>query len=509
MKKIFAHIIPFPLHCFLVPVFFILHNYFYFYSLIDMDELYTYYLWWLFLPLLLLSVLNYLFKNLSKVALFTTILLVVYFFFSAFTRGIKTIPVLEILGRYSISLPLLLIFFTIGYRTLKKTKTNFLKAHWFLFSLFLLLIAVDLLIYLPQGTGRLKAANSFKTFNRVALKPVPVDSTRPDIFFLVFDEHPSTASIKRLTGYDNSVLDSQLTKLGFKVSPFATSAFSQTQPALCSVFDMGEYPYNPEQPAGFKELFAAGELLAKNQLLTFLQQQQYTIVNASVFPFQNLTAIETPKEWWGYQSDMIKNQTIFNRINEDIGWLKAKYFPSLFTNPIERSIRTDVDLTDSVQKIIHRTINEPSSMPRFVFAHFFLPHDPYKFDSTGNIFNGSYPEYLESTKTYQPFVQQVVYTRKLMLRLASDILAKNKRPSIIIIQGDHGLRKYDKAKFGNKEVFNIFSAVYLPDRAMNNFPGDLYAPNTFRIILNRYFQQQLPLLQKQQAAADRSMRKNQ
>ncbi|WP_407522148.1 hypothetical protein PDL71_14035 [Lacibacter sp. MH-610] len=508
MKKIFAHIIPFPLHCFLVPVFFIVHNYFYFYGLIDMDELYTSYLWWLLLPLVLLIVFNYLFKNLSKAALFTTILLIIYFFFSAFTRGVKTIPMLEILGKYSISLPLLLIFLLFGYRILKKTKINFDKTHRFLLSLFLLLIVVDLVIYLPRGTNKLKAANSFKTFNRAALKQVPVDSTRPDIFFLVFDEHPSTASIKRLTGYDNSVLDSQLTKLGFQVSPFATSAFSQTQPALCSILDMGEYPYNPEQPAGFKELFAAGELLAQNQLFTFLQEQQYGIINASVFPFQNITAVQAPKEWWGQESDMIKNQTFFNRMHEDIGWLKAKYLPALFNNPIERSIHTDVALTDSVQKMIYRTIDEPASNSRFVFAHFFLPHDPYKYDSSGKIFQGSYPEYLEYTKTDQSFVQQVVYTRKLMLRLASDILAKNKRPAIIILQGDHGLRKYDKAKFGNKEVFNIFSAVYLPDRDMNNFPGDLYAPNTFRIILNLYFQQQLALLQKQQAAADRSMRKN-
>lgn len=509
MKKFVVHIIPFPLHCLLVPVFFIIHNYFYFYSLIDMDELYTSYLWWLLLPFLLLIGLNYLFKNLSKAALFTTCLLIIYFFFSAFRRGIKTIPVLEILGKYSISLPLLLLLLIYGYLKLRRTKADFGKTHWFFFSLFLLLIVVDLVIYLPQGDTRLKEANSFKTFNRPQLKPVAADSTRPDIFFLVFDEHPSTASVKTLTGYDNSSLDAQLTKLGFKVSPFATSAFSQTQPALCSVFDMGEYPYNSEQPAGFKELFAAGDLLAKNQLFTFLQQQQYNIVNASVFPFQNLIAIETPKEWWGYQSDMIKNQTFFNRIHEDLGWLKAKYFPSLFQNPIERSIRTDVALTDSVQKMILSTIDEPPLKPRFVFAHFFLPHDPYKFDSTGKIFNGSYPEYLEFIKTDEPFVQQVIYTRKLILKIASDILTKNKRPCIIIIQGDHGLRKYDKMKFGNKEVFNIFSAVYLPDRAMNNFPGDLYAPNTFRIILNRYFQQQLPLLQKQQVAANRSMRKNQ
>lgn len=509
MKKLFSYIIPFPLHCFLVPVFFIIHNYFYFYSLIEVDALYTSYLWWLLLPLLLLIVLHYLFKDLSKAALFTTILLIVYFFFSAFTRSVKTIPILEIAGKYSISLPLLLSLLLLGYRTLKKTKNNFAKTHQFLLSLFLLLIAVDLIIYLPQGKIKLKASNSFKTFNRPQLKPASADSSRPDIFFLVFDEHPSTASIKTLTGYDNRLLDSQLTKLGFKVSPFATSAFSQTQPALCSVLDMGEYPYNPEQTATFKELFAAGELLAQNQLFTFLQLEQYRIINASVFPFQNLNAVGSPKEWWGHQSDMIKNQTFFNRIHEDIGWLKAKYFPSLFKNPIQRSIRTDVVLTDSVQKIIHRTIHEPSSMPRFVFGHFFLPHDPYKYDSSGKIFNGTYPEYLESIKTHQPFIQQVAYTRKLMLSLVSDILMKNKRPAIIIIQGDHGLRKYDKAKYGNEEVFNIFSAVYLPDQPMNNFPDDLYAPNTFRIILNTYFQQELPLLQKRQIKTDAPIRKNQ
>lgn len=493
MKKIFSYIAPYPLHCFLIPLFFILHNYFYFFGLVSPAELYVNYLWWMLLPFLLFLLFKRMFKSASKGALFTSVLLLIYFFFPALLRGIKGVPLLEIIAKYSVSLPLLLIALFFLYRYLKKSKSGFEKTHRFLMILLLLFITIDLVLYIPKLNGDLNKENSFKTFNRPSLQPVRTVSTMPDIYFLIFDEHPSTASVKKITGYNNDVLDTQLTQLGFKISPHATSAFSQTQPALCSLLDMGEYPYNPDQPASFKELFAAGQLLANNQLFPFLEQQQYRIINASIFKFQNLSSVETPKEWWGQPGDMIKNQTLLNRVHEDIGWLKEKYFPAIFKNPVEKSIRADVDLTDTVRSILNRSIEDTSTQPKFVFAHFFLPHDPYKYDSTGKIFNGSYYEYLEALKTNAPFVQQLVYTRKIIVELAAHIIQKNKRPAVIIIQGDHGLRKYNMKQFGKNEMFKIFSAVYLPQGVPNPFPHDLYAPNTFRILLNMYFKQQLPL----------------
>jgi hypothetical protein len=494
MKKYLSSIVPYPLHCFLVPVFFILHNYFYFYGLFDVSDLAWSIAGWLALPFVLILLFTKYFGSRSKACIFTTILLVIYFFSASLIGLIKTLPYIGLIGKYSISLPLLILLIYLFYNYIKKHHGAFPKLHQFFFLLFIVLIAVDLFIYIPKLNGDLLEENSFKTINRPFLKPVARDSSRPDIFFLVFDEHPSSSSVKRITGYDNSSLDSQLQRMGFNVSPNAMSGFSQTQPALCSLFDLGEYPYEANQALPFKDLYAAGQLLANNQLFTFLRNQNYRIINGSVFTFKQLPKIQTPKEWWGSSSDMISNQTIFNRVNTDIGWLKAKYLPFLFKNPIEKSIKADALLVESTKAILHSAIESKINQPKFVFGHFFLPHDPYKYDSTGKLFKGSYRDYLNASKTTKLYIEQLIYTRKLILEIASTIIQKNKRPSVIIIQGDHGLREYDRSKISEDEKFQILSAVYFPDKGHNQFTENHFAPNTFRIVLNNWFKQDLPLI---------------
>jgi hypothetical protein len=79
--------------------------------------------------------------------------------------------------------------------------------------------------------------------------------------------------------------------------------------------------------------------------------------------------------------------------------------------------------------------------------------------------------------------------------MARKIKEHNKRPAIIIIQGDHGLRNYNRPVFGEKEMFHVLSAVYWPGINDSMIPTDLFTPNTFRILLNQFFQQQLPLQQ--------------
>ena len=483
------------LHFVLLPIFFIIHNYFDFKGLLDFSKLKLSMLWWMLAPVVLFLIFKKLFKSTSKASLMSTLLLFVYFFSPALIYAVKEINFISFLGKYSVALPLTAFISSVLFIHLYKTKKEYNRLHNYLTSALVLLLATELILYAPKKNEWFETKTSFKTIDTPQLIPVAVDTSRPDIYFLIFDEHPSTASIKRITGFNNSKLDDTLGKLGFNVSQNATSGFAKTIPALCSLFDLGFYPYNEQTNTSFKEIYGAKKLLSNNRLFPFLQNAGYTIINASTFEFKNINSLETPKEWWGQAEDMIRNQTLFRKLNEDIGWLKALYFPSVFSNPVQASMKADADLVMKAKATVDSCVQLPSNQQKLVFAHFFLPHDPYKYDSTGNLNDWNYKEYLRNIRTSAPFIQQLVYTRNFITNIANTILTKNKRPAIIIIQGDHGLRVYDQKKFSKQEMFNIFSAVFVPDKRVDLFKNDHFAPNTFRILLNNYFQQQLTIQQ--------------
>lgn len=481
------------LHFVLLPIFFIIHNYYDFKGLLDFSKLKLSIFLWILVPIVLFIIFLRLFKSASKASFMSTLLLFLYFFSPALMYAVKEISFISFFGKYSVALPLIAFISISLFIYLHKTKKEYNRLHIYLTSTLALLVMEELLFYAPKKNEWFESRTSFKTIDTPRLIPVAVDTSRPDIYFLIFDEHPSTASVQRITGYNNSKLDDTLTSLGFSVSSTATSGFAKTIPALCSLFDLGLYPYNEQSSTSFKEIYGAKKMLRNNRLFPFLQNAGYTMINASTFEFKNISSLQTPKEWWGQAEDMIRNQTLFRKVNEDIGWLKALYFPSVFSNPIQRSMKADAELVIKAKATVDSCVELPSNRQKFVFAHFFLPHDPYKYDSTGNLNNWTYKEYLINTRTSSPYIQQMVYTRNFITDLAHTILTKNKRPAIIIIQGDHGLRVYDHKKFGRQEMFNIFSAVFVPDKRVDLFKNDHFAPNTFRILLNNYFQQQLTI----------------
>ncbi len=82
------------------------------------------------------------------------------------------------------------------------------------------------------------------------------------------------------------------------------------------------------------------------------------------------------------------------------------------------------------------------------------------------------------------------------------ILAQSDIPPIIILQADHGSGLLtDLTSPENtciRERFSPFAAYYLPDLEHDAIPDDISTVNLFRIILNEYFDAQLPLLEDKQ-----------
>jgi hypothetical protein len=63
---------------------------------------------------------------------------------------------------------------------------------------------------------------------------------------------------------------------------------------------------------------------------------------------------------------------------------------------------------------------------------------------------------------------------------------------VIILEGDHGYRFYEK-KDRLKEFRNL-NAYYFSDRDYRSLSDSISPVNTFRVVLNKYFCNSLPLL---------------
>jgi len=148
--------------------------------------------------------------------------------------------------------------------------------------------------------------------------------------------------------------------------------------------------------------------------------------------------------------------------------------------------------------------------PTYVFAHILSPHSPFVFDEHGNPIEAPWEftmddgsEYLQlpgasREKYYEKFGNQLTYLNSEIKEIINSILANPERPTIIILQGDHGLRSLfdweniEKTNF--KEALSILNAYYFHDGNYAQLYENISPVNTFRVIFNRYMGMDYELL---------------
>jgi len=146
--------------------------------------------------------------------------------------------------------------------------------------------------------------------------------------------------------------------------------------------------------------------------------------------------------------------------------------------------------------------------PKFVFAHFLVPHPPYVFAADGTL---AEPASLDETsdKGYRDsYIEQLVATNEMLMHLIDALLIGSKIPPIIILQADEGplpqagdwnVWRWDDASDSDlQEKVRILNAYYLPDTDQSVLYPSISPVNSFRMVFNLYFGADLDLL------ADRS-----
>jgi hypothetical protein len=333
--------------------------------------------------------------------------------------------------------------------------------------------------------------------------PVATQGGKRDVYYIVIEDIGAPKTLQKYYGLkDPSVFD-WLEELGFVVAEDSKTNYGKTIHMLASTMNM---EYLDEVAAsvgtGSSDYHPLYDLVDDNAVGRFMKSAGYRYVHIG--------------SWW----DPTERSSIAD-VNFGIAapsdftsaLLKTTILPEV-TARLKRfgiKLPTSVELSgDQAQydgaiygfQKLEEQIATPG--PKFVFAHFLIPHDPYVFGPDGTFVT---PEERAKMTPAERFLGQALYTNSRLEEIARKLLAgpEADRP-IVIIQTDEGPNppryELDDAAFDwttatQDELdikYPILNAFYLPGVDPTKIDPSISTVNTFRLVLSEYFGADLPLL---------------
>lgn len=482
-----------PLFLLLLPVFFLLHlltDYFrvLYFSHLHIPETY----WYLGAGLILFLFFSSKKPLIRRLALFAFLLEFIFFFFGPIHGFLEENA--GFLGKYTVMLASLFVLCVVAAFLLIRSHKPFYNTFQYLNIVLLTLVGYEIvlvtLLYATDGrikrlTKNYPISDSFKQCDTCV---------NPDIYFLVFDMYANSKVLKSFWNYDNHELDSFLDSTGFYYARNSTSNYNYTVFSIGSTMNM-DYQ---EKDLKYTNAFRSSRQLSQfedNELFRILKKQGYQFYNYSWFHFNDAPTrvapfvLTEPKE-------LIAAQTFWFRFKSDIAWnfsmfRKKKPAGSGLTPFFIQECEDNLSRIRVSHKGIKEVASVSNNKPVFLYAHFLMPHAPFLFDSVGNV----KPQLDWLSTKHEDYLSQLKYTNKVIIDLCNTILKENTRPKIIIVQSDHGYRNYNsKDKLSSAVEFENLNAFYFSDKRYSSLYDSISAVNTFRVILNNYFNYSLPLL---------------
>jgi hypothetical protein len=130
--------------------------------------------------------------------------------------------------------------------------------------------------------------------------------------------------------------------------------------------------------------------------------------------------------------------------------------------------------------------------PKFVFAHFLLPHEPYVFREDGSYAGTAYP----SGRT--GFAGQLSYLNTQITEVVDSLLCVSAQLPVVVLQADEGPRPgqnfpVEDTLRATAYHYSILCACYLP-QGREEFYDSITPVNLFRLVLRTVFEADLELL---------------
>lgn len=328
------------------------------------------------------------------------------------------------------------------------------------------------------------------------------EAVQPDIYYIILDGYGRADILEELYVFDNTNFIAYLENLGFIVVPQSRSNYILTSLSLASSLNMNYLQDLQTSPVHKgEEQQTLARMIRDSAVREFLELQGYrTVAFAS-----------------GYRPTELRNADRFldgtqRNINPMEGLLLET---SAFA--ASQALASELELTvyfpgydshrDRISYILD-ALPEVADLPgpKFIFVHLVIPHPPFIFDEEGGAVSPRYRYTLMDGDAFpgtedeyaQGYRAQLTFINDRMKDLISALLSRSQRPMVLILQGDHGpgmQLNYQSADDTNlEERLGIFSAIYTSDGKAAELGFGLSPVNTFRVLFNRYFHTDFPLL---------------
>lgn len=326
--------------------------------------------------------------------------------------------------------------------------------------------------------------------------------TLPDIFYIVLDGYARADTLKDVYRYDNTSFLDFLRSRDFQIAGRSCTNYCQTLLSLASTLN---YEYLDEV-LGSKitqsshDRLPLKEAISNNKVISLLKQHGYTTI-----------ALATGYDWSKMRgADMMIDEysglSSFNNLLLSLTPLSLLHTGHADTNSKNYA---------SHRKAVLFPLNCLSRMTRidppiFVYSHILAPHPPFVFTRDGKSRNpqrkfsiADASDYRRSGGTEKEYLndyrEQLIFLNGKVKIMIANIIAGSTRPTIIILQSDHGPGSHlawdSPDPSATKERMRNLCAIRFPPGTGITIPDEITPVNTFRIIFNQYFGMDMPLLE--------------
>ena len=309
---------------------------------------------------------------------------------------------------------------------------------------------------------------------------------KPDIYLFMLDGYARQDVLETYFGFDNSDFIAFLEEKGFFVSRESSANYYWTDVSLGSSMNMEYVNYLMKEPGPLSnDRSRPYELIRNNKVARYLREQGYTIVHldSTYGP-----TMKNPYADVEFTHSKGVFQVEFYRVLAESTMLKM--MESMVESDLARVHLANMETLEGIASI---------KGPKLVFYHSVPPHHPYLFDRDGKVLrNATVSNQFEFQKhlwaKWKKYVHQTIYINKRIMKIVDSILSESPEPPIIIIHSDHGPHLYANTdKFSKiNSRFAILMAILTPG-AKGLFTHDLSPVNMFRILLNHYFEDDMPV----------------
>lgn len=319
----------------------------------------------------------------------------------------------------------------------------------------------------------------------------------PDIYYLIFDRYAGPGVLERLYGFDNGPFLDELAARGFYVARESRANYLRTPLSLVSSLSMDyldgrQLRAEAESPGGGNPIDR--RLRGVLPVPHFLKElgYRYLHVGGQWEPTATNADADVTMRYAGFSqfAAALVETTVLGVLTPDAGPADEWTGPNIRAQTLYQF--------DRLAETRH------AAGPKYVFAHFLLPHPPYVFD-----IDGSYPTQAELTERGNDasYIRQLQYANRRILELIDTLLDAGRDP-VIILQADEGpwpeRFREEGAEFQWREatfdeldektaILNAYRLPGVAAREAGLYPA-ITPVNSFRVVFNAYFGTNHPLL---------------